>query len=220
MQTPALAEAHKVFLMDRRGHGRTPDTDAPFSYDDMAAETVDFLEQVVGSPAALVGWSDGGIVALHLSLGRPDLVRRQVLIGTNFHYDGLVPAFDMGDDPDAEHVAMFKALYEAVAVDPSHWPVFFTKTMAMWREQPTLTVEDIARIPVPTLVLAGDDEPIRLDHTAALYEALPEGQLAIVPGTSHVLTLEKPDLVNRLLLEFLAETGPPATMVPIRRANS
>jgi pimeloyl-ACP methyl ester carboxylesterase len=105
-------------------------------------------------------------------------------------------------------------------VDPSHWPVFFTKTMAMWREQPTLTVEDIARIPVPTLVLAGDDEPIRLDHTAALYEALPEGQLAIVPGTSHVLTLEKPDLVNRLLLEFLAETGPPATMVPIRRANS
>jgi pimeloyl-ACP methyl ester carboxylesterase len=102
-------------------------------------------------------------------------------------------------------------------VDPSHWPVFFRKSMKMWREQPTLTVEDVARIHLPTLVLAGDDEAIRLDHTAAMYEALPEGQLAIVPGTSHVLTLEKPDLVNRLLLEFLAETGSPVTMVPIRR---
>jgi pimeloyl-ACP methyl ester carboxylesterase len=50
-----------------------------------------------------------------------------------------------------------------------------------------------------------------------MYEALPAGQLAIVPGTSHLLTMEKSDLVNRLLLEFLAETGPPVTMVPIRR---
>ena len=63
MQTPALAE-RTVFLTDRRGHGRTPDTDAPFSYDDMADETIEFLEQVVGGPARLVGWSDGGIVAL------------------------------------------------------------------------------------------------------------------------------------------------------------
>jgi pimeloyl-ACP methyl ester carboxylesterase len=217
MQTPALAGEHKVFLADRRGHGRTPDTDAPFSYDDMATETIEFLEQVVGGPAALVGWSDGGVVALYVSLRRPDLVPRQVLIGANFHYEGLVPGFDMGDDPDAEHVAVFKALYEAVAVNPSHWPVFFTKSMTMWREQPTLTVEDVARIPVPTLVLAGDDEAIRLEHTTAMYQALPEGQLAIVPGTSHLLTMEKPDLVNRLLLEFLAETGPPATMAPIRR---
>jgi pimeloyl-ACP methyl ester carboxylesterase len=52
-----------------------------------------------------------------------------------------------------------------------------------------------------------------------MYEALPEAQLGIVPGTSHVLTLEKPDLVNRLIVEFLAETGPPVTMMPIRRVG-
>ena len=72
MQTPALAAQHKVFLVDRRGHGKTADTDAPFSYDGMAAETIAFLEQTVGGPAALVGWSDGGIVALFVSIQRPE----------------------------------------------------------------------------------------------------------------------------------------------------
>ncbi|HEY7042544.1 MAG TPA: alpha/beta hydrolase, partial [Nocardioidaceae bacterium] len=218
MQTAALVETHKVFLTDRWGHGRTPGTDEPFSYDDMAAETIDFVEQVVGGPAALVGWSDGGIVALYVSIKRPDLVTRQVLIGASFHYDGLEPGFDLGDDPDADEVAVFKAMYDAVAVDPSHWPVFFAKTMKLWREQPTLTVDDVATVAVPTLVLAGDDEAVKLEHTVAMYEALQNAELGIVPGTSHVLTLEKPEIVNRLILDFLAETGPPVTMAPIRRA--
>ena len=81
-----------------------------------------------------------------------------------------------------------------------------------------MTVEDLATIEVPTLVLVGDDELILLSHTCAMYEALPASQLAIVPGTSHFLLLEKPDLVNRLLLEFLAETAPPSTIMPVRRA--
>jgi len=218
-QTAALAQHHKVFLFDRRGHGKTPDTDAPFSYEDMAAETIDFLEHVVGGPAALVGWSDGGIVALFVSMRRPDLVRREVLIGGSFHYDGLLPGFDMGDDPDADDVTVFKDVYEAVAVDTSHWPVFYAKTMKLWREQPTLTVEDVAKVAVPSLVLVGDDDVVTLEHTVAMYEALQEAELGIVPGTSHLLTLEKPDLVNRLVLDFLAETGPPETIVPMRRAQ-
>jgi pimeloyl-ACP methyl ester carboxylesterase len=60
---------------------------------------------------------------------------------------------------------------------------------------------------------------MRFDHTIALYEALPHGQLAVVPGTSHVLALEKPALVNQLLVEFLEETAEPVTMVPVRRSG-
>jgi pimeloyl-ACP methyl ester carboxylesterase len=144
-------------------------------------------------------------------------VPRQVLIGASFHYEGTVPGFDPDDDPEGEEAAIFKAMYEAVAVDPSHWPVFYAKTLKLWREQPTLTVDDVATVRVPTLVLAGDDEAIHLQHTAAMYESLPDAQLGIVPGTSHVLTMEKPDIVNRLILDYLAETGPPITVMPIRR---
>lgn len=220
LQAPAFAERYRVFVPDRRGHGKSPDTEASFHYDDMAAETIGFLEQVVGGPAHLVGWSDGSIVALLVSRARPDLVRRQVVIGANFHHDGLLPEFETGDDPDAEGVAVLKAIYEGVAVDPAHWPEFYAKAVQLFREEPTLTVDDLRPIATPTLVLAGDDDCVRHEHTVQLFEALRDGQLAIVPGTSHMVQLEKADLTNRLMLDFLAETAPPMTFVPIRRATA
>lgn len=219
MQVPAFAAAYRVFTPDRRAHGKTPDVEGPLTYDDMAAETAAFLEAVVGGPAHLVGWSDGGIVALLVALRRPDLVRRQVVIGANFHHDGLLDAFHLGEDPDAEEVAFFKGMYETNAVDPTNWPVFFRKSEHLWREQPTMTTDDIRRITAPTLVIVGDDDAIEFDHTIALFEALPAGQLAVVPGTSHTLQLEKPALVNQLVLDFLAETDPPTTFMPLRRGS-
>ncbi len=216
---PAMAERYRTFIPDRRGHGKTPDVDGPLTYDDMADDTILFLEQVVGGPARLVGWSDGGVVALLVSMRRPDLVHRQVLVGTNFHHDGLLPDFDLGDDPNADDVGMFKALYEAVDGDLANWPVFFAKTTRMWREEPTLTVDDLKAVHAPTLVLVGDDDAIYFDHTTALYEGIAGSQLCVAPGTSHVVTLEKPVLFNELVLAFLAETSAPATMMPIRRAE-
>ena len=75
--------------------------------------------------------------------------------------------------------------------------------------------------PLPVLVLVGDDEPIPLSHTWRLgTESLPNGQLAVVPGTSHVVPREKADFfVNRLIGDFLAEEGPPVTFMPMRRAR-
>src|SRR4051812_2989590 len=218
---PAIAERYRTFIPDRRAHGKTPDVDGPLTYDVMTDDTIAFLEQVVGGPARLVGWSDGGIVALLLSMRRPDLVVRQVLVGTNFHHDGLLSdnPIHLGDDPNGDDVAMFKALYEAVAVDPANWPVFFAKTERMWREEPTLTVDDLKTVQTPTLVLVGDDDAIRFDHTIALYDGIAGSQLAVVPGTSHVVTLEKPVLFNELVLASLAETSEPMTMMPIRRAE-
>ena len=70
----------------------------------------------------------------------------------------------------------------------------------------------------PTLVVAGDDDLVTLEHTLALYRALPAGELAVVPGTSHVLLLEKPHLCTELIGGFLSGDAPP-TMLPIRRAR-
>lgn len=67
------------------------------------------------------------------------------------------------------------------------------------------------------LVRAGDDDVVRHAHTVALYEALPHGQLAVIPGASHAVFLERPGLLDRLILDFLAEPGDPQTIVPVRR---
>src|SRR3954470_3946454 len=82
--THTLAERYRVVAFDRRGHGRTADTDEAFHYDDMVTEAIGVIEQVVGGPAHLIGWSDGGIIALLLAMRRADLINRMVLIGANF----------------------------------------------------------------------------------------------------------------------------------------
>ncbi|MFF8095030.1 alpha/beta fold hydrolase [Streptomyces sp. NPDC016675] len=220
---PDLATVHRLFLPERRAHGHTPDVEGPLSYEAMADDTVDFLETVVGEPAHLVGWSDGGVVALLVALARPDLVRRAVVVGANFRPAPecfAEPAMLDAMTPDGEDLAFFRELYEAVTPDGAdHWPVVAAKVVDMWRTQPTLSPEDLARIEAPTLVVVGDDDLVTLEHTVALYRAVPNSQLAVVPGASHVVPLEKPDAVKRLVLDHLAQDAV-ETLMPVRRATA
>ncbi len=217
-QVPALAPRFRVLVPDRRGHGHTPDVAGPYTYGAMAEETIAFLEQVVDGPADLVGWSDGGNVALHVVRARPDLVRKVVVMGANFHHSGLHPdyrtlALTGPCRPDLDPI--HEPLDGPSPDGADHWPVISAKLLALWSTGPTLTVEDLGGIVRPVLVLVGDDDCITYEHTATLLEALPQGQLAVVPGTSHLLPVEKPDLVNWLILDFLTD-GRPARLVPLR----
>ncbi|MFI5855379.1 alpha/beta fold hydrolase [Streptomyces parvulus] len=222
-QRADLAAAHRVLLPERRAHGHTPDVAGPLTYQDMADDTVAFLETVVGGPAHLVGWSDGGVVALLVALARPDLVRRVVVVGATFRpagesfaEPGMLDAMTPGS-PDME---FFREMYEPVSPDGAgHWPVVAAKVLDMWRTQPTLTEPELGRVTAPVLVVSGDDDLMTLEHTTALYRALPDARLAVLPGASHLVPLEKPALLNGLILDHLAEQGPVETMMPVRRAG-
>jgi pimeloyl-ACP methyl ester carboxylesterase len=246
-QRPAFASTYRLFLPERRAHGRTPDVEGPLFYEDMAKDTIDFLDTVVRGPAHLVGWSDGGIVALLVAMARPDLVRKAAVIGVNFRPLPEVPADltgqgDEGDkdgsaeqgdaagegtradeddssSSDAPELEFLRETYEAVSPDGAeHWPVVVDKVLHMFATQPDIAREDLGRITVPTLVIAGDDDVMSLEHTIDLYRAIPGSELAIVPGTSHTLPLEKPAYVNRTILDFLAN-DPVRTIMPVRRAQ-
>ncbi|MFJ3581986.1 alpha/beta fold hydrolase [Streptomyces sp. NPDC090127] len=221
-QRAALAAGFRLFLPERRAHGHTADVEGPLRYEDMADDTVAFIDAVVGGPTHLVGWSDGGIVALLVALARPDLVRKVVVIGANFRPAGecwAEPGMIDAMTPDSPDLEFFRELYDPVAPDgPGHWPVVARKTVDMWRTQPTLTTDDLSRVGAPTLVVVGDDDLLSLEHTIALHRAIPRSQLAVVPGASHLVPLEKPDTVNRLVIDHLSQ-DPAPTMMPIRRAH-
>lgn len=199
---PGLAETFEVFCPDRRGHGRTPGVAGPISYDLMARDTVAFLEQVVGGPAALVGHSDGAIVGLLAALARPDLVTALVFVSGVFHHDAwAVGAIDL----DEETTTSFREFHEEVSPDgPGAYDVVAAKLDRMHREEPTLTVADLAGYPGPVLVMIGDDEDeIPLDHMVALRSGLPYAQLAVVPAAGHGLPLDRPELFTLLVIEFV-----------------
>jgi pimeloyl-ACP methyl ester carboxylesterase len=220
-QTPVFAERFRVVAPERRGHGHTADAEGPLTYDAMATDTIGFLDMVVGESAHLVGWSDGGIVGLLVAIARPDLVRKMVVIGSNYDTTGAAPeaeAMAATMTPDSPDMAMFKGLYEMHSPDgPEHWPVLFAKYLEMLQREPHIPVGELTGISAPTLVLAGDDDLISLEHTVALFRAIPNSELAVVPGASHAVVIEKPELVNRIVLDFL-ENEPVETMMPMRRA--
>ena len=220
-QIPAYSERFRVIAPERRAHGHTADVPGPLTYALMAHDTIEFLDATVEGPSHLVGWSDGGIVALLVAIQRPDLVDKLVVIGANFDVSGVVPeAAEMlsSMDPDGEDMAMFRELYSAHSPDGAeHWPVVFRKFVEMIEHEPTIPVDELARIGSPTLVLVGDDDMVTLEHTNELYRAIPNAQLAVVPGASHAVLMEKPELLNLVVLDFL-EHEPAPTMLPIRRS--
>jgi pimeloyl-ACP methyl ester carboxylesterase len=214
---PKLSKHFTIAAFDRRGHGRTADTDAPFSYDDMALETIAFLE-LLGRRLYVVGHSDGANVALLVALKRPDLLHRVVLVGANYHFDGLMPMEDFTpQSPDFEQFALDYATRAPDGVD--HAAAVVEKSLNLVKTQPTLTSDDLHAISVPVLVMAGDDDVARLDHTVSMYEAIPGAQLAILPGTSHAILKESTKESARLINEFLLGPAEPETQYPIRRAK-
>jgi pimeloyl-ACP methyl ester carboxylesterase len=221
---PGLAEHFRVLAPERRGHGHTPDVEGPFTYALMAEDTIAFLEEVVGGPAHLVGWSDGGNIGLIVAFKRPDLVTKLVPISANFNAEGteaeILEGFEEASGEGAEF-AFMRGLYEEASPDgPGHWPIVFEKIKRMGLDyDPPITVEDLGKITSPTLVMASDDDIVTMEHTVEMYRSIPNSQLAIVPGTSHVLVMEKPDEVNRLILEFLRKDAQP-TRWPVRRARA
>jgi pimeloyl-ACP methyl ester carboxylesterase len=219
-QVPTFAERYRVLAPEQRGRGHTPDPEGPISYRILADDIIAFLERVVGGPAHLVGMSDGGVVGLLIAIQRPELLRRLVTVGANFHRDGIVGGGLWTDTPfDDVAWAGPRQRYAEVSPDgPGHFPVVFAKLQRMWREEPTLTTGDIGRISVPVLVMAGDDDVVRHEHSVSLFEALPRAQLAIIPGASHAVFMEKAKLLNGMILDFLAEEGDPQTILPVRRA--
>jgi pimeloyl-ACP methyl ester carboxylesterase len=213
---PGLARDYSIGAFDRRGHGRTADTDQPFTYESMAEETIAFIESL-DRRVHLVGHSDGGNVALLVGLWRPDLIKRMVVVGANFHYDGLYNLVPMRTDtPDFD---LWAQKYAAHAPDGiGHARDVVRKTNELFATGPTMTTGELANIRVPVLVMAGDDDIATLEHTAALYESIPESQLAVVPGTSHGVLKERTKESVRLIRHFLGQDLPVQTTSPIRRA--
>ena len=213
----AMAASFRVLLPERRGHGRTPDVGGPITFDSMAQDTIAFVERVVGGPARLFGCSDGAIVALLVALRRPDLVSRLVFVAGVFHHSGWAPGVV---DPRNEPPEFMAKTYGEVSPDGiDHWPVVVDKLAREHLVEPCLTSDELSRIACRTLVMIGDDDEVEIEHATALYRAIPRSELAVIPGTSHGLLVEKTAVCNGLIHDFLCHE-PIQTYAPIRRARS
>jgi len=215
-QTPALAAGHRTVLVDRRGHGRTPDVDGPITYELMRDDTVACIEALDLAGAHLVGWSDGGIIALMVAIERPDLVGRVVTLGSQASSDAYTPEARVALGRGSPLLDLIRPDHDAVSPDgPDHWPVVLEKLMHLWWDVPFDFTADLGRVRAPTMVMAGDDDCIDHGHSVEMFRRIPTARLAIVPGASHTAPVEQAELVNRMILEFLDGPEKPAELMPL-----
>ena len=216
LMVPPLEDEFHVFAYDRTAHGFTGDQPGSLHFAFQVQEAIAYLEDVVKEPAHLIGYSDGGIIALMVAIARPELVKSIVAIGANYHYSAPLSEFAeafVSEDDQAE--------YNLISPDAPH--TLLEKIIRMnqiWKTEPDISLKDIASIQCPVLVMAGDDDVIKHEHTISLYENLPLGQLAIIPGTSHGVVKEKPALMIAIIMQFLEDLSYPITRQPIRRINN
>jgi pimeloyl-ACP methyl ester carboxylesterase len=214
-----LAAHLRVITVDLWGHGRTADRDEPFSLASFSKDVAELIERVAGGSAHVLGHSIGGAVALDLTMRRPELVRQLIVVSAGF--DSSSEAGIEGgisDEMVDQTVTFLGDTYGAVSPDgKEHFAVVVRKDFELSSAEPRFTPEEVARISHRTLVMAADDDIASLDHTLVFYRLLPNGELAVVPGTSHFLLQEKPELCDAIVLDFLLHEPVP-TVAPIRRA--
>jgi pimeloyl-ACP methyl ester carboxylesterase len=203
---PRLSKRYMVIVPDTRGHGRSEDGKGLLHYDDMVEDMAALLGKLGIGRAYVAGWSDGGIVAIGLAIRHPGLVKAIVPIGANIRPDGLLPQSieEMRHaDPAALGELPLKLAYEALAPEPAHWPAFFREVNEMWLTEPSFTDEELRGIRCPALVMAGEKDEILDAHTRLIASLIPGSKLMIVPGATHELPMEKPDLVAAAMIDFL-----------------
>jgi pimeloyl-ACP methyl ester carboxylesterase len=196
-QIRALAKSHFVVAVDSRGHGRSTGTNGSPSFSLLSDDTMKVLDSLKINKVDVVGWSDGGIVGLDLAMRHPERIRRLVAISANYNPEGL------GFTPSVDKVPRIALRYWLVAPDPAQWPDLYRRVFTMWRTQPQYTLNDLGRIKAPTLIMAGEYDSIKREHTNQLAKAIPGSHESIIGGATHLLPMENPDIVNFEILNFL-----------------
>jgi pimeloyl-ACP methyl ester carboxylesterase len=155
---------------------------------------------------------------MQVAIQRPELVKRLVMISGGFNKSGEAMP-DMEWDVDQLTQFLGPAYGEVSPDGEQHFPVVAAKVGEMAATEPNLDASELTKVRARSLVMFSDDDLMTLPHAVDMYDALPNAELAIVPGTSHFLMQEKPDLVNKIVLDFLT-LDPVPTVAAVRRART
>jgi pimeloyl-ACP methyl ester carboxylesterase len=192
-QLDVFSEHFRIVAPDQVGQGRSPEVPGALTYTGMMDDTVALLQQLRLKHVDVVGFSDGGILALMLAVRHPELVRRLVISGVNIAPEGLNP-----DD-----------LEELRATQSPKPRTIDEKLAHLWATSPTeaeLNVAMLAKILQPVLVISGDRDAITLEHTMKIFRALPDAELCILPGTDHATFSGRSEWLNPIVTAFLSRS--------------
>ena len=184
----------RVIAVDTRGHGRSPRGEAPFTIRQFAEDLRAFMDEKAVEKADLLGFSDGGNIALVFALRYPERVNRLILNGANLFGSGVKARYQLPIVLGYRIASLFAGRSEKARRN--------AEMLGLMVNDPAIDPEALCAVKSKTLVVAGTRDMIRERHTRLIAEKIPGAQLALLPG-SHFVAAENPEAFNRAVAEFL-----------------
>lgn len=208
---PTLVDRHRVIGVEFQGHGRTADIDRVITPAALASDVVGLLDHLRIERTHVLGHSLGAATALELAVSYPDRVASIVPASGSVRPDGMHedltnPELQATSTrmPTAEDFAAMQETYQRLSPHPEHFTDFLTSLSQNSADLVGWSDEQLAGITAPTLVVIGDRDFTTVQHGALMQQLIPDAQLAVLPGTTHMQVTRRVDLLAPMLAAFLS----------------
>lgn len=205
---PELSSHFRVIAPDAPGHGRSEQADS-LSGDLLAEYCSVLIDQLHLDSAYVMGWSMGGNTALLLAANRPDKIKKVVSGASNTKSSGLTQeGLALKKEYTIEAVKEDKEWlehYQSLNPQPDKWIKFWKDTQKMWSREIKVPDDKLSSINVPVLVIRGDRDMIKLEHSVDIFRSLKKGQLCIYPNMGHDMPELKSEMLCRMAVDFFNE---------------
>ena len=192
-QFPCFSKKYRVIAIDTRGHGKTPRGTAVFSIEQFADDLKSFLDVKNIKMAHILGFSDGGNIAMVFAIKYPEYVRSLVLNGANLYSQGVKPTVQIPIIIEYKIAKLFSS-FDSKAKQHA-------ELLGLMVHDPHLTIEDLKKIHSRTLVIAGTKDMIKKSHTKLIYRNIVNAELVFITG-DHFIANKNPEIYNHVVMNF------------------
>lgn len=193
-QIPYFSKDYRVIAIDTRGHGQSPRGEKPFTIAQFAEDLHDFMDESDIEKAVLLGFSDGGNIALTFALKYPERVDKMILDGANLFPRGVKPLYQWPIEFGYRIAKLFSKKSEKAKQN--------AEMLGLMVNEPNIDPAELSRLTMPVLVVAGNNDMIKDAHTRLIHNNLPNAQLSILEG-DHFVANKHPEAFNKVVVEFL-----------------
>ena len=215
---PVLSKTRKVIALELDGHGHTPLSQRPYSYQTLASDVAAVLKHLKIDSADILGFSYGGTVAYQFAIEHPAMTKKMIIISSTYKSEGwlgIMYTMLVGLKPDAFDNTPIRSEYIKVAPDTSNWHKFIATMLKFSAEKFNLGDDKIKNIKAPVLLIMGDNDGTDKKVLAETYSLLggnvfgdvvgiPKSQLAILPAKGHGTLMMDTQAIAALVGSFLA----------------
>ena len=195
-QLASFPASRRVIAVDTRGHGQSPRGSAPFTLAQFAEDLRELLDQKGIEKTDILGFSDGGNIAMLFALKYPERVDRLILNGANLYPRGVKLAVQLPVVLGYGIVSLI-AKFDKKAIAKK-------EILGLMVREPHIDPKSLAALPHKTLVIVGDRDMIRHRHSKLIADSIPNAKFVTLSG-SHFIAAEESTAFNRAIEAFLAE---------------